>query len=73
MKYGLCSLFEAFGCKTSNDFIEEYGADMLDGLSPAICPNCGYTAIMEPDQDRGWCEECNTSTVIAAPVLLGII
>jgi hypothetical protein len=32
---------------------------------------CDYTADMEPDQDRGWCEACDTNTVASALVLAG--
>jgi hypothetical protein len=28
---------------------------------------------MEPDQTRGWCEHCGINTVLAAPVLAGIM
>ena len=33
---------------------------LSDCVSPAICvdPDCDYTANMEPDQDRGYCENC---------------
>lgn len=43
--------------------------------SPAICMNedCDYTTYMEPDQDRGWCDECGTNTVKSIEVLLGVI
>ena len=49
-----------------------------DRVSPTICcnpenPACDYTTEMEPDQDRGWCEECGANTVVAALVLGGII
>jgi hypothetical protein len=27
---------------------------------------------MEPDQDAGYCEECHTNTIKAAPVLAGL-
>ena len=39
-----------------------------DSVSPAICMNegCDYTAEMEPDQDRGFCEVCGTNTVASA-------
>jgi len=44
-------------------------------VSPAICMNdgCDYTAEMEPDQDRGWCEACGTNTVASALILAGLI
>ena len=48
---------------------------ITDGVSPAICTNegCDYTAEMEPDQDRGFCEECRTNSMKSAPVLAGVI
>ena len=50
-------------------------AAVADSVGPAICLNdgCDYTAEMEPDQDRGWCEACDTNTVASALVLAGII
>ena len=55
-----------------------FAASMSDSVSPAICcnlenPDCDYTAEMEPDQDRGWCEECQAGTMVSALVLGGII
>jgi len=46
-----------------------------DSVSPAICMNedCNFTCEMEPDQDAGYCEECHTNTMTAAPVLAGLI
>jgi hypothetical protein len=34
---------------------------------------CDFTCEMEPDQDAGYCEECHTNTMKAAPVLAGLI
>jgi hypothetical protein len=55
-----------------------FAAAISDSVCPAICcnpeiPECDYSAEMEPDQDRGWCEACNANTVVAALVLSGII
>jgi hypothetical protein len=46
-----------------------------DAVSPAICMNedCDFTCEMEPDQDAGYCEECRTNSMKAAPVLAGLI
>jgi len=46
-----------------------------DSVARSICinPGCEYTTMMEPDQDRGWCEECNTGSVVSCLVLAGII
>jgi hypothetical protein len=52
-----------------------FAAVISDSVSPAICLNdcCDYTAEMEPDQDRGWCEACGTNTVVSALVLAGLV
>ena len=46
-----------------------------DSVSPAICtePECDYTTDMEPDQDAGWCENCDKNTVASALILAGVI
>ena len=50
-------------------------ATITDSVCPAICTtdSCSYTCEMEPDQDRGWCDECGTNTVQSALVLAGLI
>jgi len=50
-------------------------AAVADSACPAICtaPDCSYTCEMEPDQDRGWCEECRQNTMQSALVLAGLI
>jgi hypothetical protein len=50
-------------------------AVLSDSVSPAICMNegCDYTCEMEPDQDRGWCDECRTNSMKSALVLAGLI
>lgn len=47
----------------------------IDSVVPGICTNdgCNYTAEYEPDQDAGWCEECDTTTVASALILAGVI
>ncbi len=47
----------------------------VDSVSPAICvnPGCSYTTDMEPDQEAGYCEACDTNTVKSALVLAGVI
>ena len=52
---------------------ELFAAAISDSVCPAICcnpdnPDCDYTAEMEPDQDRGWCE-----ALVSALVLGGIV
>lgn len=55
-----------------------FAAATSDSVCPAICcnpdnPECDYTVEMEPDQDRGWCEMCERSTLVSALVLGGLI
>jgi hypothetical protein len=47
----------------------------FDSICPAICMNehCDYTTGMEPDQRRGWCDECQANTMKSALVIAGAI
>jgi len=47
----------------------------FDSVVPGICTNkdCDYSTEVEPDQGRGWCEECQKNTVKSALMLAGII
>jgi hypothetical protein len=70
----LATLAQTEGFPTIDDLLQ---AAALDSVSPAICvnrnnPQCNYTCEMEPDQDRGWCEECSRN-MKSALVLAGII
>jgi hypothetical protein len=71
-KAKLSKLLENEGYDRIEDLIE---AVFSDSISPAICmnPDCDYVCEMEPDQDAGYCEECRTNTMTAAPVLAGLI
>jgi hypothetical protein len=71
-KAKLTRLLEIEGYDSVEDLIE---AVFSDSVSPAICMNegCTFTCEMEPDQTEGWCDECRTNTMTAAPVLAGII
>ena len=55
--------------------ISLFEAAVSDSVCPAICMNdgCDYTAEMEPDQDRGWCEVCGTNSMKSALVLGNLI
>jgi hypothetical protein len=65
-------LLEIEGYERIEDLIE---AVFYDSVSPTICMNegCDFTCEMEPDEDAGYCEECHTNTMEAAPILAGII
>lgn len=60
------------GYESLEEMLEERG---LDSVVPAICtnPGCSYTTGMEPDQDKGFCDECKTNTVKSCLILAGII
>jgi hypothetical protein len=68
----LAKLVETEGDDSIEQLME---AVFSDAVSPAICMNekCDFTCEMEPDQDAGYCEECHTNTMTAAPVLAGLI
>jgi hypothetical protein len=68
----LAKLVEIGGYDSADELLE---AVFSDAVSPAICMREGYdfTCEMEPDQDAGYCEECHTNTMKAAPVLAGIV
>jgi hypothetical protein len=68
----LQELVQIEGYASSQDLL---AAVITDSVSPAICANagCSYTCEMEPDQDRGWCDECGTNTMKSALILAGII
>lgn len=48
---------------------------MADTVSPGICMNdgCNYITEVEPDQDEGYCESCDTCSVISALILAGML
>lgn len=51
---------------------------MTDSVVPGICVNpenleCSYICRVEPDQDKGYCENCRANTVKSCIVLGGIL
>jgi hypothetical protein len=57
------------------EIMEMLEAATYDSVAHSICmnPDCEYTTMMEPDQDRGWCEHCETNTVKSCLILAGLI
>ena len=47
----------------------------FDGVALGICTNegCDYIREVEPDQDKGYCEVCDSNTVQSALILAGMI
>jgi hypothetical protein len=68
----LATLVEIEGFESFESLAE---AVVGDSVSPAICINedCNFTCEMEPDQQRGWCDECHTNSMQSALVLAGLI
>ena len=68
----LDTLIEIEGYASLEELAE---AVFSDSVSPGICMNagCDFTTEVEPDQNRGWCEQCSTNTVTSAVVLAGLI
>ena len=58
---------------TGKEEMEMLEEATFDSVADAICVECGYTTVMEPDQDRGWCEECEKNTVKSCLILAGMI
>ncbi len=65
-------LAEIEGFEDSFEMLEAYH---IDSVVPGICsnPDCDYTCDTEPDQTKGWCEECNKGTVVSCMILAGIM
>jgi len=68
----LATLVEIMGYETEFEMLEKA---TFDSVADAICINddCDYATEMEPDQDKGWCEECEANTIVSCLVLKGII
>lgn len=62
------------GYKNAQEMFED-GELIGDCTVPGICQNvnCDFTTHYEPDQDKGWCEVCETNTVVSALVMAGFI
>jgi hypothetical protein len=71
-KSKLDELMESEGFDSIDDLADEA---MHDSVVPSICMNagCDYIIGMEPDQDAGYCECCDTNTVQSAFILMGVI
>lgn len=67
---GLSKLVDDWGFVDEFQMLEVAG---FGGTCPAICLECGYSTEMEPDQDRGWCEECEANTVKSCLILATIL
>jgi len=69
-KYGMDELLEEYGMDDIMQFISEFGHD---SIVPGICTECGASYEYEPDQDKGFCEECGSNTVVSGLILMGVM
>jgi hypothetical protein len=66
----LDQLAKDWGYDSGMELIEDYA---LQSVVPGICKRCNYSTDVEPDQYKGWCEECDEGTVVSCLALAGII
>jgi hypothetical protein len=68
----LLQLVESEGFDDPQDLFQDV---ISDWVCPGICMNegCDFVTDVEPDQDAGWCELCNTNTVKSGLMLAGLI
>jgi hypothetical protein len=61
-------LMEIEGCDDIADLARDALLDSTPGC-PCICMNegCSYTADLESDASRGWCDECKTNSMTSSP------
>ncbi len=71
VKDKLSTLADGYGSSVE-ELLEEYG---VESVVPGVCmnPDCDYTTECEPDQRKGWCDECETPSVRSLLVLEGVI
>lgn len=69
MQFGIEALIDGEGF-TLEEWLEKYA---LESIVPGICTECGAISATEPDQQKGWCEECDKGKVKSGLILLGFI
>lgn len=65
----LTELAAVEGCENPFDLLDRI---ISDSIVPAICSNgdCGYTTDLEPDSREGYCDECESHSMISAIELM---
>jgi len=72
MAYGLKHFLKVEGYKNEEEMCIGVILDDHLGTMNAVCTTCGTTWAMEPDQDRGYCEECEQNAVKSVYILMGV-
>lgn len=66
----LQELIESEGYRKLHNWLDDNrNASTCEG----ICMNCEFTKEVEPHQDKGYCEICETKTVKSGLILAGVI
>ena len=58
---------------TGKTEMQLYEDATFDSVADAICMDCGAVTRMEPDQDAGWCSECEKNNVKSCLIIGGIL
>jgi hypothetical protein len=72
MVYGLKHFLKVEGYENAEAMCEVLMDDPIGAMN-AVCTACGTTWEMEPDQDRGYCDECEQNQVKAVQIIMGVI
>lgn len=68
----LDKIIEFTGDLSIEDLLEE---STYDSVVLGICTNplCDEIMEVEPDQDKGWCPNCQANTIVSCLVLAGLL
>lgn len=70
VKFGIDELMDEYGCDSLEEFLDSH---CYDNIVPGICRECGFVTEIEPDSQKGWCENCDAKAIASALVLLDLI
>jgi hypothetical protein len=68
----LLKLLQSEGFCSYDDYLEAHG---FQGTVPGICRSkeCDFVITVEGDQRAGWCDECQTESVVSLHILAGAV
>ncbi len=66
----LQKLVKAYGYEDETEMLQDY---IMSSIVPGICvsPVCDNTEEYEPDQNKGYCNECHNNTIASLLVIMG--
>lgn len=61
--------------KAGLDHAKLTNGEVFDSIIAGICltEGCDHVVDVEGDQEEGWCDECQSNTVVSALILAGVI